>query len=62
MKIISNWIDYVVEGTDIDKLEQQLMDWLDDEGNLILIDELGEDYTKQFWNRYDIVFHEEILK
>jgi len=59
LNMIKNWKDYVVEGADIESLEADLRNegWLDDEGLDIMVD--GS--TKQFWNRYDVVFKDEIL-
>jgi hypothetical protein len=66
--VIVNWKDYVCGNVDkndasaMEKLEKQLKKdgWLDVRGNLVLVED-GEDYTKQFWQKYDVCFDEKIL-
>jgi len=60
---IKNWKEYVVPGIALEELEAELKKdgWLDGEGQLILVEENGEDYRKQFWQEYDVAFQDEIL-
>jgi hypothetical protein len=61
--IVKNWKDYVVDGVDIEKLEKDLTadGWMDESGSIVLIDETGEDYQQQFWQKYLFVFQDDIL-
>jgi len=62
MKVVANWKEFAVS-KDINSLENDLKNngWLDEIGNLVLVDESGTDYTKEFWQRYDVAFDDKIL-
>jgi hypothetical protein len=64
---IKNWKDYLVnkditEEKNIELEKDLQKGWLDEDGNLVLIDEFGEDYRKQFWEKYQFVFDDRVLE
>lgn len=61
-KIIKNWKEFVLEGVNLEDLIDSLMNdgHLNDVGYLVLAQD-GEDYTKSFWQTYDVAFDDSIL-
>lgn len=57
--VISNWRDYFLPDNSSTRHIMKLYDnWIDN-GKLVLID--GEDYRKEFWERYSDCFSDDIL-
>ena len=60
--VVPDWRDYLtLELTDEQKMSLK-EDWIDENDNLVLIDEAGVDYSKEFWTQWQGVFDESILQ
>jgi len=61
--IVKNWKEFVIEGTDINRLETQLKEegWINEDDNLELYLKYKNE-TEKFWDKYCGVFYDEVLE